>query len=556
MKTLKTKIRKDSAKICFSFYVFAAALTLFIFLITFLTAKKEPEPIPFSDQWYTDIGMTQAADLQHPDPDHFQSSFYAVLPERLQMGDCLWFQYRNGYYTVSVDGRIRSENISEGYSVIYGKNSGTNWACIPLEEEDASKTIQISFMASYDDHSAYIDEIYIGQITGAMRLSISDRLFELTLCVLMMALGAILILLYIVFSALVKGLSKELLYLGTFAFFTSLWSLSELNILQIFTSKNAGIFHNLTCMTLMLIAFPLVLYFKADLDKKNRYLTPVYSIFMVLNVTVCCVLHFLGLYDFHVTRGLTYLTIGIGSFLIIYANFLRCCKNPERSRSDIPLAVCMVLFIVAWITDITRYNFGGINDSSFFTRIALLIYVTALCIKSLVYVVDMVRKGMKADFIAHLAYEDGLTGLGNRTAYDERLETLKKRALTIFVFDINNLKYVNDTFGHPSGDELIRAGAETIASVFGDIGKCYRTGGDEFVCLTDSIVDADDYADRFHKKIMEFNRTNTLEFPLVIAMGYEPFDGGSDIALAVEAADQKMYENKKKLKKEEIKLGV
>lgn len=550
---MKAKTRKDSAKICFSFYVFAAALTLFIFLITFLTAKKAPEPISYSDRWYSDVQMTREADLQHPDPDHFQTSFFTVLPERLSMGDCLWFQYRNGYYTVSVDGKIRAENISEGYSVIYGKNAGTNWACIPLAGEDASKTIEISFMASYDDHSAYIGEVYIGQITGAMRLAISDRLFELTLCVLMMALGAVLILLYLVFATLVRGLSKELLYLGTFAFFTSLWSLSELNILQIFTSKNAGIFYNLTCMTLMLIAFPLVLYFKADLDKKNRYLTLVYSIFMVLNVTVCCVLHFLGLYDFHVTRGLTYFTIGIGSVLIIYANFVRCYKNPERSRSDVPLAVCMVLFIVAWITDIIRYNLGGTNDSSFYTRIALLIYVTALCIKSLVYVVDMVRKGMKADFIAHLAYEDGLTGLGNRTAYDERLEALKKRALTIFVFDINNLKYVNDTFGHHSGDELIRAGAETIASVFGAIGKCYRTGGDEFVCLTDSIVDADDYAERFRNKIMEFNRTNTLEFPLVIAMGYEPFDGGSDIAFAVEAADQKMYENKKALKKAENK---
>lgn len=550
MIKLKAKTRKDSATICFGFYLFGAALTLFIFLITFLLAQKEPEPIPFSDQWYTDIGMTQKADLQHPDTDHFQNSFYAVLPERLRMGDCLWFQYRNGYYTVSVDGKIRSENISEGYSVIYGKTSGTNWACIPLEGEDASKTIQISFMASYNDHCAYIDEVYIGQTTGTMRLAISDRLFEMTLCVLMMALGAVLIFVYIVFSALIRGLPKELLYLGTFAFFASLWSLSELNVLQIFTSKNAGIFHNLTCMTLMLIAFPLVLYFKPDLDKKNRFLTPIYAFIMVLNFTVCCVLHFLGLYDFHVTLWLTHITIGIGALLIIYANFIRCYKNPERSRSDIPLAICMALFIVAWITDIVRYNFGGFNDSSFFTRIALVIYVTALGFKSLVYVVAMVRKGMKSDIIAHLAYEDGLTGLGNRTAYDERLEALKKKSLTIFVFDINNLKYVNDTFGHLCGDELIKAGADIIASIFGEIGKCYRTGGDEFVCLADSIVDADEYADRFRKSLVEFNQTNALEFPLVIALGYVSFDGGSDISSAVEAADQKMYENKKELKKE------
>lgn len=548
----KANIKKDSATICFGFYMFAAALTLVIFLLTFIAAEKKSEPVSFSNQWYTDMALTQKADLRYPESEYFQNSFYAVLPDRLQMGDCLWFQYKNGYYTVSVDGKIRSENISDGYSVIYGKTSGASWACVPLDGEDASKIIQISFMPSYDDHhSSYIDEIYIGQAIGTMRLAISDRLLEMTLCILMMASGAVLILLYIVFSTLVKGLPKELLYLGTFAFFTSLWSLCELNVLQIFTSKNAAVFNNLTCMTLMLIAFPLVLYFKADLDKKNKYLTPFYAFLMVINFTICCILHFCGFYDFHTTLWLTHVTVGIGSLLIIYANFLRCYKNPDRAKNDIPLAICMILFVIAWVTDIIRYYLGGFNDSSHYTRIALFVYVVALCIKSLVYLVDMVRKGMRADIIAHLAYEDGLTGLGNRTAYDERLEALKKRALTIFVFDINNLKYVNDTFGHPSGDELIRAGAEVIEDVFGDVGKCYRTGGDEFVCLTDSIVDADSYAKQFHRSIEEFNQTHTLEFPLVIALGYETFDGGSDISSAVESADQRMYENKKELKKTE-----
>lgn len=81
---------------------------------------------------------------------------------------------------------------------------------------------------------------------------------------------------------------------------------------------------------------------------------------------------------------------------------------------------------------------------------------------------------------------DVLTGQGSRYAYTEALKTLQESGslpdgFAVFTIDINGLKEVNDSQGHEAGDELICGAAKCIASAVDERGKCYRTGGDEFV---------------------------------------------------------------------------
>ncbi len=82
---------------------------------------------------------------------------------------------------------------------------------------------------------------------------------------------------------------------------------------------------------------------------------------------------------------------------------------------------------------------------------------------------------------------DDLTGIGSRRAYSEALAELEASVmpsdLAVFCVDVNGLKETNDVMGHAAGDELIRAAADCIQSVFDSAGNCYRTGGDEFVVI-------------------------------------------------------------------------
>ena len=83
---------------------------------------------------------------------------------------------------------------------------------------------------------------------------------------------------------------------------------------------------------------------------------------------------------------------------------------------------------------------------------------------------------------------DALSGARSRHAYMKALETYEHkgsmpRDLVAITIDINELKATNDTIGHDAGDELIIGAARCIEKVIGQRGKCYRTGGDEFVVL-------------------------------------------------------------------------
>ena len=84
---------------------------------------------------------------------------------------------------------------------------------------------------------------------------------------------------------------------------------------------------------------------------------------------------------------------------------------------------------------------------------------------------------------------DALTGVSSRYAFVAATKALDEKEslpldLTIFSIDINGLKAVNDTLGHAAGDELICGAADCISSAFEKSGTCYRTGGDEFIVIS------------------------------------------------------------------------
>ncbi len=88
---------------------------------------------------------------------------------------------------------------------------------------------------------------------------------------------------------------------------------------------------------------------------------------------------------------------------------------------------------------------------------------------------------------------DPLTGLGNRRAFDERLDRAVDRArlnaepLSVIVADLDDFKEINDSFGHLNGDELLRTAAAAMRAAVRDADACYRWGGDEFAVLLPGV---------------------------------------------------------------------
>jgi diguanylate cyclase (GGDEF)-like protein len=94
--------------------------------------------------------------------------------------------------------------------------------------------------------------------------------------------------------------------------------------------------------------------------------------------------------------------------------------------------------------------------------------------------------------VRHLAHHDLLTGLANRVQLAKRFDaSLQNRwtggSLTLIYLDLDHFKEVNDTLGHPAGDELLREFADRLRRLTTEADTVARVGGDEFVILTRSL---------------------------------------------------------------------
>lgn len=154
----------------------------------------------------------------------------------------------------------------------------------------------------------------------------------------------------------------------------------------------------------------------------------------------------------------------------------------------------------------------------------------------------------------HLARTDAATGIGNKTSYLEMVSDIKNNKHTryaVVAMDLNFLKKTNDTYGHETGDILIREAATYISRIFSN-SQVFRTGGDEFV----AILIADDYINRkallckFEEE-MRYPIPEAKDLYLSISFGMAEVPGDdTDFDKVFELADERMYLKKKEMSME------
>lgn len=163
----------------------------------------------------------------------------------------------------------------------------------------------------------------------------------------------------------------------------------------------------------------------------------------------------------------------------------------------------------------------------------------------------------EAEGMSRLAFEDPLTHARSKAAYARMVAALEEKIalgdaeFAVLMVDLNNLKYVNDTFGHESGDKYLTGSCDLIAQVVGEV-PVYRTGGDEFVVILQG--------DESHR-VGELSRNLQARFEAAQAnesvRPWERYSAACGMAKrrrnesygdVFDRADRSMYRNKKKMK--------
>ncbi|MDD5496961.1 MAG: diguanylate cyclase [Atribacterota bacterium] len=162
-------------------------------------------------------------------------------------------------------------------------------------------------------------------------------------------------------------------------------------------------------------------------------------------------------------------------------------------------------------------------------------------------ILDMTLRKEYEDKIRYLSFHDKLTGLYNRAYFEEELQRLdhsRNLPISIIIGDVNNLKMINDTFGHQHGDQLLCSIANVLKSCFRKSDIISRWGGDEFSIILPhtSKEKGIDIISRINKACL---RKSTLTLPLSISMGIATKVSPSEnINSVVREAEGKMYRYK------------
>lgn len=156
-----------------------------------------------------------------------------------------------------------------------------------------------------------------------------------------------------------------------------------------------------------------------------------------------------------------------------------------------------------------------------------------------------------------LAFKDDLTNLFNRNAYIRDLEKFSTKTvknLWFCIFDIDDFKTINDTYGHLHGDEILISAANRLRRIFDEKNHAiYRIGGDEFLVISRDICE-----DELVSLLLKLRESELENNDFRFSKGYSFVEnkGPARFDVAFDNADKMLYADKKSKKQAHLEKTI
>lgn len=224
-----------------------------------------------------------------------------------------------------------------------------------------------------------------------------------------------------------------------------------------------------------------------------------------------------------------------------------------------PVFITAMLMLAAFI--IIVVNRRNLGKKSFFSLIffafpPLIGIMLQIAFYGISFILNSVVLSLLVVFLNiqnHSVYTDYLTGVSNRKKLDAYLKekislSNREKVFSAILIDINNFKYINDTYGHNIGDSALEAAAKLLKSCLRTSDFIARYGGDEF-CIIPDISNKNDLEAlicRINNCIEKYNKSESHPYKLELSMGYAVYDYQSQKSAEefLKQVDMLMYENK------------
>lgn len=535
--------------------IFAAVIMVFLFLAFIMPHESmtfnSEKCTPYNENWqYADesgdmLTVTLPCKLDVPFGESY--TIRHVLGDDLPYPAVVALRTSHQKLIVRIDGEeiYRYGHDDSKNRVFSSACSAWNLIRLPADSEGAE--IEIEFYADVKLYNGVVNDLQIGSKASILFHILSHGIIQAAVSVLSILIGIVLITLHFVFVRK-YDMRKNALSLALFTINIGMWLFGESKLYQFISGNMVG-GAAITAVVFLLIPFFSVKYCRSIKEfKSDRVLFFLEIIYMVYAVVIL-ILSLLKITDFWSIVFVVHACIGIAGAAILYSLIYDLIKTRDKT-----VAVSLISIIVLLgfgMLEIIWYYYDGTRRTGSFVAIGLLLFILGQGISVVKGIVDIYKTSRLVNFYSWLSHKDDQTRFFNRRAYDERMNSIiNPQNTTIVMTDINNLKEINDNFGHAKGDKAIAACAEAINRVLGSHGQCYRIGGDEFVFIGTGLTEK-----RIEEMLADVQSVISDykdDFILSAACGYAIFDSATDKTIkdTAQRADFNMYQKKAEMKQE------
>lgn len=440
-------------------------------------------------------------------------------------------------------------------NTLFGNSSnvGKKEAHILMKPEYSGKQVRAVITLQKSLYGAELYDCYITTRSGYGIITLKKEMPSIALFVILTFSGIteMLVALHFILrkSLILRRLSFEaIFYSGAFSLMSGIWLVCETRLPLIIWGNNTGfaILEIVTFLLMPLTFLELIRAVNFRVSKQDNIFDGIIAISIAGSFILCL----FGVVQWGNLVVFGHIIDVAMIFIAAYYSYTSLKEEKRKSeRKLIAAGNCIFLFVCSialamYINNVdSRYNIIVI--------IGLLVYISTQL--SLIYR----RLGLKVEEeaelvqVKELAYTDELTKLTNRRFFYEEVQSFEDRNLfpdtTVVYFDLNRLKYYNDTMGHHAGDELIKA-ADCITKAFGDNSTTIisRMGGDEFVALfIASQQELDKRLEQFYKYTSEWKGEYVSEVSVSVGIAIAHDYPDATVYDLCKYADDKMYYAKK-----------
>ncbi len=472
-----------------------------------------------------------------------------VLPDDItdESGIMIYINYSGT--EVYVDGE-KIDEYGMKQPLPFGRMIGNIRYITALNADMAGKKLTYKITCYYNG-AGTLNPITYGNMDGLKLSVIYHNLWRLVISVIIFTL-ALICLGFFFFHERKKEVeyNTAFYHLGAFLVYIVLWLISSSDIPQFFINANETVslvsFLSLSIMGIHFAAYTRIILQEGE--KWFRFLSYIGWIDPLIILTGFVA----NLWDPAEVLILNHLYIG----MVAVSAFVFVIKKKEKELAEHLFITGVLTIIVAAAISLVAYYYnpsGGID--AIFLGVGVTVFAVLLFLMILCKEVKFIEERRMMDIYRELAFKDNLTGLGNRAAYDRKMEEIRDNGnedmlVQLLMLDVNGLKHINDNLGHYAGDKIILGAAQCIRDAFGTHGQCYRIGGDEYavIYLAQPGQMEKDIA-KLEEVMAEYNEGRAEELRLSLAYGYEEqMWSGEEYFLRkmTRFADEKMYEDKRR----------